>query len=322
MIKTIFIILLSCFFLLTALIFFFKAPYQKQTSYIKSFDTHSKIKHSDNEIKVITYNIGYASGMRNNEGSVLTKDEVLKNLDDIVQKIKVQDADVICLQEVDINSSRSFGIDQVKYLAEKLGYKNAAYTINWNLNYLPWPYWPIKKQFGRMVSAQAVLTNFEIIKNKTFRFKKPKANAFWYNWFYIDRIAQQVQIKTQSEKINIWNVHLEAFDEETRLSQGKTLAFIIKKNQNLPNIMAGDFNTPGLKNIHSKQNNAVKTLLKSADLQTDVSRKATYPTDKPVENLDHILYDNHFQKLTTGLIDSFGSDHLGVWMTLKTYNPN
>src|SRR5215467_8179763 len=155
----------------------------------------SSIRPSSQELRIVTYNIGYASGVKNNTSQTLTRSEVEENLKAMAKALRELHPDLVCLQEVDFDAARTFRINEMETLARELQMPYAAYVLTWNKNYLPWPYWPPKGQFGRIVSGQAVLSRFPIEKQELLRFPKPPSNPFWYNWFYLNRIVQKVVLK-------------------------------------------------------------------------------------------------------------------------------
>ena len=93
-------------------------------------------------------------------------------------------ADILALQEVDIGAERSFNINQIEALGQKIGYSHAATAINWDVRYLPFPYFPISMHFKKTVSAQALLTHYKIGKHTRFVLQKPD-KPFYYKAFYI-----------------------------------------------------------------------------------------------------------------------------------------
>src|SRR4029434_2931140 len=190
---------------------------------LQNADVPRKKAKSRKSLKIVTYNIGYASGEKNNRPLTLTREEVLENLRAMTQVLKELKPDLLLLQEVDFQSARTFGIDQMDFISRALCFHYGAYVVTWNKRYLPWPYWPPRAQFGRMVSGQAVLSRFPIEKQELFQFPKPSSNPFWYNWFYLNRIVQKLIVKWGDDTFAVFNVHLEAFDSKTRLDQAEKL---------------------------------------------------------------------------------------------------
>jgi len=281
-------------------------------------------------LKLVTYNIGYASGEKNNLPVRLSEQEVRANLDEIAKQVKKLDADIVCLQEVDLDSDRTHRINQFEYLAKAIGMPYGAYALTWNKRYLPWPYWPPSIQYGRMVSGQAILSRYPIDHQVVLEFSKPSENPFWYNWFYLDRVAQKASIRVGYEPITIWNVHLEAFKPRTRESQASLLAEWVRLESNPYKVVMGDFNSPSqLKQGLSPEEKsgledggqALQKFQASAELQNAEAHAEFFsmPSWKPYKKIDHILYKpDAWVELAAGNVENIkASDHLPVWSILK-----
>lgn len=260
------------------------------------------------QLTVVSYNIGYASGEKNNEGSTLSEEEVQKNLKQIVAVLKSLNADIIALQEVDFRADRTFRQDQLQYLAEQLQMPYAAYVITWNKRYVAWPYWPPKRHFGAVVSGQAVFSRYPITEQALIPFAKPEENSFWYNWFYLDRIAQDLSIETGTQHLSVWNVHLEAYSEEARKAQLQEISDRLQEDRHDIELLIGDYNTDDL-----------KVFIQTTGLQNAVTNKQahTFSSWEPAEKIDHILY--HGVRLEASGVQSGvrASDHLPVWGRFK-----
>lgn len=251
-------------------------------------------------ITAVTYNIGYASGDKNNLPVPLTKGEVVGNLDAMAEELRKLDADIVFLQEVDFDSRRTFGIDQMDYLVKALEMPYAAYAVTWNKRYVPWPYWPPSVHFGKMLSGQAVLSRLSLAKQSTIPLEKPAANAFWYNLFYIGRCIQRIELSAGGKTVDVWNVHLEAFDEKARRRQLSELTDLVTADaQTL--LVGGDFNeVPNL-------------FLKNFASKTSMKRSGT--------GFDHIFYADSLGLDEEGYAKLTASDHFPQWATFTFRRP-
>ncbi|OGQ08758.1 MAG: hypothetical protein A3G32_06245 [Deltaproteobacteria bacterium RIFCSPLOWO2_12_FULL_40_28] len=302
----------------------------------KEFPLHHVIHFQENVIPVpkptltlATYNIGYASGEKNNKGAILTKEEVLYNLDKLALAIQKMNPDVIGLQEVDFKSYRSFDINQLLYLNQKLGYPFAAYVVTWNKKYVAWPYWPLALHFRSVVSGQAVLSRYPIEQQELLHFEKPQDNAFWYNWFYLDRIAQKLTLTDGDQKIIAWNVHLEAFKQKTRNEQARILANAIRDlGKGVSQFVLGDFNSVSAYSENLKlekilkmeeDGEALKIILNTSQLHNaePLEPVFTMPSWEAIKKIDHILVDDFFTFLEGDNLQLTASDHLPYWASFK-----
>jgi endonuclease/exonuclease/phosphatase family metal-dependent hydrolase len=278
------------------------------------------------KIRLVTYNIGYASGDKNNLPVSLSKEEVQRNLAAMAERLSEFNPDVVCLQEVDFRASRTFQINEMEFLAKALNLPYGAYAVTWNKRYLPWPYWPPQHQFGRIVSGQAILSRFPIELQDLLKFEKPESNAFWYNWFYLDRIVQKVLFQVGSQKVWLWNIHLEAFQPATRLRQAQRLADWVKGEESPFRIAAGDYNSVSefrgeLSEKQKKQledgGEALNAFLKASGFKNAEGSPPffTMPSWDAFKKIDQILYDpKGFRLDRTGTTPGLtASDHLPVW---------
>ena len=321
-------IILSILFILIA---FFLVFYFWGSSPNLSKDELAEIKEyaefhppdTDRIFSVVTYNIGYLSGMTNQKpvrpGETFYKD----NMEKVVSGLKQYNPDLIGIQEIDFYSNRSYQVDQAEEIAHKLAFRYAAKAVNWDKKYVPFPYFPPSAQYGRMLSGQAVLSRFPILLQERIVLDKVAANPFWYNAFYLDRLLQVVEIEIHGKKVIVMNVHLEAFNKETRKAQTE---FVHKKFQAFaeenPVLMIGDFNSPASHGNDPAP--TVRPLLNDPAIGTacppsDYNNPDafTFPSSQPIEKIDYIFFNkSRIKAVEYKVLRDFGqaSDHLPVSM--------
>lgn len=324
-IKTVILILLIIFLFLSLLLIRAAGPaHQPDSTFVKGVTSFSKDKTEadfSGKLRVVTYNIGYASGMLNNQGVVYDRDFILKNLDAAAMVLHEKNADVIAFQEIDFDSQRTFGINQLEYLAKKLDLPFGAYALNWSKKYIPYPYWPPKIHFGRTQSGLAILSRYPILSNDITILEKPGNNPFWYNWFYIDRNVQHVELQAGDYSIHVYNLHLEAFDHETRLGQVHQVAKFFNNKPKHRTIVMGDFNDPQKETLDKKIRDTTTEFGEQTGLTPvfPVGQLKTYPSNGPAEQLDHIFISKHFQVQNMAVLQIDASDHLPVWVEFEVH---
>ena len=222
-------------------IFFFWASSATldESEYVKiSQNDDFIIPKNDSIFTIMTYNIGYLSGMTNNRAVVRSKDFIGKNLENVKSEIEYLQPDIIAFQEIDYNASRSYEIAD-------LGYRFRATAVNWDERYLPFPYWPPKLQFGKVLSGQSVVSKYPIQNNERIVLQRVADASFYRDAFYLERLAQVVKVNINNKEIVVINVHLEAFDELTRKNQFEEVLEIFNRYKNdFPVILLGDFFNP------------------------------------------------------------------------------
>ena len=277
---------------------------------------------------MVTYNIGYLSGMTNNKAVDRSQKLYDDNLNQAIGLFKNLNPDFIAFQEIDFDADRSFNINQMNKLAEQLSFEYSAKAVNWDKRYVPFPYWPISQQFGKVVSGQAILSQFNFESNEIVTLVKPEGNPFYYNAFYLDRLAQVSKIKVNNKELIIINVHLEAFHPNTREIQIKTVLNLFDNYaKNHPVILCGDFNStpPGATNPW-QTDQVIQTMLNHTGIvmaidldanNADESGFYTFNSENPDRRIDYFFYNPDRVFVVEGRTVTEAkqiSDHLPVWM--------
>ena len=314
-------------FILLFIVFYFWASSSnfKVDEYSKILvNNYPEKKQNDSVFSIITYNIGYLSGMTNNLPVKKGKVFFDENLERVLAKFKKLDPDFIAFQEIDFASKRSYDVNQQNEIA-KLGYNFVGQAVNWDKRYLPFPEFPIRMQYGRILSGQSILSKFEITHQDRLELKRNATNPFYYDAFYLDRLAQIVKIKLpgpnrENQTLVIINVHTEAFHQETRTEQIKNILQIFLSYSILhPTILLGDFNSDI--NYDNAGINLLLDLPKTGCAAFNrYSSQNTFVSVKPTERLDYIFYNSNLIEYIDGeVLSGFGqaSDHLPLLMKFK-----
>lgn len=289
-------------------------------------------------IKVMTWNISYLYG-EGSEGTVYElrdKNFYEDKLEKFAQEITDWGADVVCLQEVDFESSRSHFINQAEFLARKANYPYVVEVVSWDANYVPFPYWPISNNFGRVKSGGAILSRYPIVNHEATLLAKPISHPWWYNIFYLHRYFQKVTIEVADKKFKIINLHLEAFDKIDRESQ----IDLLKKKISVEKIdfVMGDFNmVPKSATKRSKffnddnyENDLSYHKMMASNLQEvipdDIYAKEeelyfTFPASDPDRRLDYIFFQAEHKMMKAEVLSSALSDHLPLRATFQISSP-
>jgi len=252
-------------------------------------------------LTVTSYNVGYLSGMTNNEPVVRSDSLLAANLDRALGLLRRAGSDLIAVQEIDYGAARSGYVQQLDTIAAQLGFAEAAAAVNWDVRYLPFPYGRPAVHFGRTVSGQAVLSRRSIRQHYRHVLARPP-QSFVRDAFYLDRLAQIAIVDLGNRPLAVVNVHLEAFHTPTRERQARTVNRLYDRlaATGLPVLLLGDFNSPlpPPSGAPSKSTDETMRFL-LADLEVrpvfpDTSPQrpppGTYPADAPTETIDHVFY--------------------------------
>ncbi len=317
-------ILFTTLLLMTVVVIFFfwaSSPTLSSKAYseLKEYET-SLINENDSVFKVVTYNIGYLSGMTNNRAVIKPKKLFDDNLNLVISELKKENPSIISFQEIDYDADRSFNVNQEQEISQNLGYQYAANSINWDETYLPFPYWPPSVHFGKVLSGQSVISKHPIISQERVVLERVKENPFYREAFYLDRLAQVVKMLINKQEVVLINVHLEAFNSTTRRNQYKKVVSIFKKYaKEYPTILLGDFNSEA-----RNKKGAIQELLSDKDVGCAAFNleeiKNTFNSIQPDKRIDYIFFTkNTIQYLEGDVLERFGeaSDHLPVAMSFK-----
>lgn len=264
------------------------------------------------KLKIMTWNISYAYGLgsdgvssKETAGYVPhTLEQYENHLKQISDVISAEQPDIVLLQEVDFNSSRSHHVNQLEELSRTSGLIYREGLVSWDFPYVPYPGLSPKNHFGKVVSGGGILSRYPIIPVQDDLLPKPKENSRAYNLFYLARFIQTVQIQPSPEfkALTLANLHLEAFSKENR-----ELHLIKLQNRLIDysiDLAGGDFN------------GAIK--LSETTVKTgwtdQVAKDPTFPSNQPTEFLDgFVIQKNRINfKTPRALNVGTASDHLPV----------
>jgi endonuclease/exonuclease/phosphatase family metal-dependent hydrolase len=318
---------------------------------VASFDVQVLVEASANgesfappDLTAITFNIGYGRGPAGDDSGPWTREHIERHLDGIAEQIRASGAHVAALQEVDMASARSRDIDEPRYLAEKLGWPNYACVLTWENNYVPYPYWPPSRHYGRMKSGQCVLARLPIRSNTRYRLPQPAKNPFYYNWFYLHRAIQVVEIEAGGGRVlEVVNVHLEAFDPDNRELQVETLKKVLEGGEPAHRVILGDFNAlpPGTTKRHGfedepdadfRGDESMERVYGFADMTEAVTASGgapddpatfTFPAQAPSRRLDYVFAGRGVRVESARVLSEppVWSDHLPIVARLRLVAP-
>ncbi len=324
------LILLFILAIAVALFYFWGSSGSTQASrYHTQHDLNSPPKEGADTISVVTYNIGYLSGMTNNLPVRPAIGFYQANLAKAQNLLKSLSPDVIGFQEIDFGSDRSYNFNQLDSLSPT--YHQAISSINWDKRYVPFPYWPPSVHFRSMLSGQAVLSKYPVIESEMITLERPAKAPFYYKAFYLDRLIQLVKLKIGQRTLTVLNVHLEAFDQETRENQAMSLKHMIDSMaDHAPLILMGDFNArPPFATEQVTDESTMKIFYEHPQLSPAMTKSAylanekvnfTFDTEQPYETLDYIFYTHRFiAPVEYSVLHQAGqiSDHLPVFFSFK-----
>ena len=202
----------------------------------------------DKEFSVMSFNTGYA-GLSENEDFFMdggkkvepeSEELVRENIEGIGKSIVDADADFTFLQEVDIESKRSFEINEKEIYEEMTG-KDGVFAYNFKCNFVPYPV-PF---IGKVGSGLVTLTDYKM--NSAKRISLPESFSWPVKTCNLKRCMLETRIPVEGtdKELVLINFHLEAYDSgEGKIAQSKMLAEKLHEEYEKGNyvIAGGDFN--------------------------------------------------------------------------------
>jgi len=296
-------------------------------------------------IELYSWNIGYASldatqdfFMDGGKGvRPATSRNVNENIWAIQAFISAAAADIVFFQEVDVNSKRSYGVNQAEYFSETWK-GSSAFAFNYKCRFVPVPF---LRFIGKVESGLLTLNSYE---SSAERISLPVS----FSW--PERIAQlkrcllvvRTPVQDSDAELVLVNFHLDAYDAggEGRAAQMKVLAEFLKAEYEKGNycVAGGDFNqtlpefldqfpieenehfTPGIVDVSHFEEGWLLT----ADPSVATSRLLNKPYDGSREGIPLFLIDGFILSPNVELIevqtqdlDFKNSDHNPVRLTFS-----
>lgn len=240
------IVAVALFFLIFLSVTEYKPAKKEQ---VKVSGKADKTIKAGDTISVLSWNLGYGALGDNADfffdggKKVLPSDEtrVKENVNAFYTEINKVKPDVVLLQETDVDSKRSYGINMVKEIADHTeGYEN-SFAYNYKVKYVPYPVPPM----GKIGSGLATFSQYPVKEAERIAlpcpFKWPVRVGNLKRCLLINRVP----VEGSDKELVLVNLHLEAYDDgEGKAAQTKMLRDILENEYAKGNyvIAAGDFN--------------------------------------------------------------------------------
>lgn len=230
-------------------------------------------------LTVATYNIHHAEGM---DGTV--------DVDRIAGVIRTINPDVVFLQEVDRNLSRTNRQDLPALFSEKLGM-----PVYFEANY----------RFDNGEYGNVTLTRLPVLEHRNMALPNPVSAE--------PRGCLTVTVKWGDQAVDLVNTHL-GLNGQERLAQAEAIVARFSGN---PVILGGDMNenltAPAVKHFTEKLKDTLTN-------RTD-DAAGTVPANAPRRRIDYILTSDAFETVTSTIVlndvTRTASDHLPYTVALR-----
>ncbi|MDR0755115.1 MAG: hypothetical protein LBF04_06985 [Prevotellaceae bacterium] len=204
---------------------------------------------TEDTFDILTWNIGYAGldasmdfFYEGGSQSRQSREKTCENLQKICAVIKDNDTvDFVLLQEVDIDSKRSYNINEFREIKTAVLSFDSYFSINYKTFFVPVP---IKNPTGKILSSLVFCTEHKVCKLESFAY--PNTMKLPSRTFLYDRCFTVARYNLKNSKqLLIVNTHNSAFDSgEQRSEEIRFLKKIITAEYDMGNyiIVGGDWN--------------------------------------------------------------------------------
>lgn len=201
------------------------------------------------EYTIVTQNIGFGAYSDDftffmdggKESRARSEKAVYDNTEGVLREVKDLAPDIILFQEVDLDSTRSFHVDQYELLRNEFGEYDSTKGINYDSAYL---FYPLLEPHGKSLSSIATFSRFQM--DKATRRSLPVSTGY-AKFFDLDRCYTITEIPVEQGKtLFVYNVHLSAYGGSPEIRDGQMDMLIEDMKEKISQgdyvICGGDFN--------------------------------------------------------------------------------
>ena len=177
---------------------------------------------TETSYSVLSWNIGFGAYSEDYSffmdggkySRAYSEDEVLTNVSAAADLVRREGPDLILFQEVDVNSTRSYHVDEAELLTSAFGSFGNVEAVNYDSPYLMYP---ILRPHGKSLSELLTLTSFEA--ESASRRSLPVEEGFG-KLLDLDRCYSVTDIPVNNGKIlRLYNLHLSAYTSDGSVVQ-------------------------------------------------------------------------------------------------------
>ena len=201
------------------------------------------------EYTAITYNIGFGAYTPDftffmdggTQSWAKSKESVLHCINADIALLQEQKADILLLQEVDFNSTRSHHVDEVQMIRDAFGEMSSTLAVNYHSAFL---FYPLYQPHGASNAGLLTMSNTQITDG--LRRSLPIAESL-SRFIDLDRCYAVNRIRTDNDKeLVVFNVHTSAYGTNGDLQQQQLSKLFADMQQEYEKgnyvLCAGDFN--------------------------------------------------------------------------------
>ena len=199
---------------------------------VQTFNASAKTPRAGPELRIISYNIAHGRGPHDNNLEGGGQAARAARLAQIAALLKAQRADVVVLNEVDFDSTWSYGVNQAEIIAKAAGFAHRAEQRNLDLG-LPMLF---SLRFGNAILSRYPLKDCALLDYPAYS----KTEAF-----FAGKKKGLVCTVQAGRPFRLLAVHLEHRNEPVRVRSAVKIDWLAR-TQGPPVVAVGDFNSTRL----------------------------------------------------------------------------
>ncbi len=204
---------------------------------------------TDETYKILSFNTGFGAYepdfsffMDGGERSWAWSKERLKtNVNNIANFIEAQKADLLLLQEVDVNATRTYHVNQKQIYEDKFADMDSSFAENWDSPFL---FYPVTQPHGKTLAGIITFSRFDI--SSSVRRSVPVEDTVM-KIVDLDRCYSKSYISTEDGRtLVVYNLHLSAYTSDGTIADQQVDMLLDDMNEEYDKgsyvIAGGDFN--------------------------------------------------------------------------------
>lgn len=213
-------------------------------------DRNKSVIKVGEELNVVTSNIGYGGMDKDvhfflDGGSMsrgISKERVIYNINRAYEVLEKYNPDIVLFQEVDLEATRSYNVNQYEMLMQKYKDFDSSVAINFDV---PWLALPLTEPHGKVLAGQVSFSNKNILSSE--RLALPIDETWPQRLAGLDRALLVTRLEVENGKeLVVVNVHCSAYDKggQIRKLQGEMISRVLEEEYKKGNyvIIGGDWN--------------------------------------------------------------------------------
>ena len=172
---------------------------------------------TDTEYKMVSYNAGFGAYEPDfsffmdggTESWAFSKERLTKNMQAMTDYLSGFGADILLLQEVDKNATRTYHVDETEYLKNAVQ-GDSIFAVNWDSPFL---FYPLTQPHGKSLTGILTLSSFQI--DSAIRRQLPVEDSLM-KIVDLDRCYSKAYLPVEGsdKKLALYNVHMSAYTSD------------------------------------------------------------------------------------------------------------